>query len=142
MRVVQQYIQIQDLLQQSHPGHSLVKSNHTGIISEKELPLFLDYVALLFERFNFSLGDSGLHVLEFGTKIPTLVGNLRTMCECDEPEIIFPIRKEMREILPLIEQEFYGMGDCFTEPPMVKQFYERVARALTRSSKYHMGESE
>tara|TARA_Y100001937_G_scaffold32312_1_gene46169 strand:+ start:10169 stop:10597 length:429 start_codon:yes stop_codon:yes gene_type:complete len=142
VRDVQQYIQIKDLLQQDHPGYGMVKSKHTGIFSEKELPLFLDFVALLFERFNFYLGDSGLHVLEFGTKIPMLIHNLKTICESDEPEIVFPVRKEMREIIPLIEQEFHGMGDCFTEPPMVKQFYERVASALTRSAKYHMGESQ
>ena len=49
-------IVISDLLQMSHPGYRLTKLDR--ILTEKELPTFLDYINLVYQRFEYYMKEN------------------------------------------------------------------------------------
>ncbi|NPD90513.1 MAG: hypothetical protein HGN29_17505 [Asgard group archaeon] len=128
---------IDELFVSSHPGYRLLHDNI--IIDEKRLPVFLDYISLVFQKFNFYVEKENLQLV-FGSAILEVIDYLRTLCESDEPEIVFETRRKLREILPRIRGELKLMGSCFLDPPSIQQFYEDIASALQRSSEYLMGD--
>lgn len=128
---------IDELFVSSHPGYRLLHDNI--IIDEKRLPVFLDYISLVFQKFNFYVEKENLQLV-FGSAILEIIDYLRTLCESDEPEIVFETRRKLREILPRIRGELKLMGSCFLDPPSIQQFYEDIASALQRSSEYLMGD--
>jgi len=128
---------IDELFVSSHPGYRLLHDNI--IIDEKRLPVFLDYISLVFQKFNFYVEKENLQLV-FGSAILEVIDYLKTLCESDEPEIVFETRRKLREILPRIRGELKLMGSCFLDPPSIQQFYEDIASALQRSSEYLMGD--
>lgn len=128
---------IDELFVSSHPGYRLLHDNI--IIDEKRLPVFLDYISLVFQKFNFYVEKENLQLV-FGSAILEVIDYLKTLCESDEPEIVFETRRKLREILPRIRGELRLMGSCFLDPPSIQQFYEDIASALQRSSEYLMGD--
>jgi hypothetical protein len=128
---------IDELFVSSHPGYRLLHDNI--IIDEKRLPVFLDYISLVFQKFNFYVEKENLQLV-FGSAILEIIDYLKTLCESDEPEIVFETRRKLREILPRIRGELKLMGSCFLDPPSIQQFYEDIASALQRSSEYLMGD--
>jgi hypothetical protein len=128
---------IDELFVSSHPGYRLLHDNI--IIDEKRLPVFLDYISLVFQKFNFYVEKENLQLV-FGSAILEIIEYLKTLCESDEPEIVFETRRKLREILPRIRGELKLMGSCFLDPPSIQQFYEDIASALQRSSEYLMGD--
>ncbi len=128
---------IDELFVSSHPGYRLLHDNI--IIDEKRLPVFLDYISLVFQKFNFYVEKENLQLV-FGSAILEVIRYLKTLCESDEPEIVFDTRSKLREILPRIRGELKLMGSCFLDPPSIQQFYEDIASALQRSSEYLMGD--
>jgi len=128
---------IDELFVSSHPGYRLLHDNI--IIDEKRLPVFLDYISLVFQKFNFYVEKENLQLV-FGSAILEVIDYLKTLCQSDEPEIVFETRRKLREILPRIRGELKLMGSCFLDPPSIQQFYEDIASALQRSSEYLMGD--
>lgn len=128
---------IDELFVSSHPGYRLLHDNI--IIDEKRLPVFLDYISLVFQKFNFYVEKENLQLV-FGSAILEVIDYLKTLCQSDEPEIVFETRRKLREILPRIRGELRLMGSCFLDPPSIQQFYEDIASALQRSSEYLMGD--
>ena len=131
-------IYIDELFVSNHPGFQLL--NNYPIINEKQLPTFLDYVSLVFQKFN-SYVERSEYGLHFGDQIVDLIEMLRALCETDEPEIVFKVRAELRKTIPLVQDELSKMGKCFTSPSSIQDFYEDIASALYRSSMYIMGDS-
>jgi len=128
---------IDELFVSSHPGYKLLHENF--IIDEKRLPVFLDYVSLVFQKFNFYVERENLDLM-FGSSILEVIEYLKILCENDEPDKVFETRRKLREVLPMIKGELKLMGSCFLDPPSIQQFYEDIASALQRSSAYLMGD--
>ena len=137
---MEQRIVITDLLQMSHTGYRLIKNNRK--ITEKELPTLLDYATLVYDRFKFYVNRDSYGNLEYSTFLSDIVKSLKTLSEEDEPAVVFPVRDNLKSLLPLFEDECKRMGKCFTNPPFVRQFYTELSDAVSQASSTIMGEAE
>lgn len=137
---MEQRIVITDLLQMSHPGYRLIKNSRK--ITEKELPTLLDYATLVYDRFKFYVNRDSYGNLEYSTFLSDIVESLKTLSEEDEPSVVFPVRDNLKSLLPLFEDECKRMGKCFTNPPFVRQFYTELSDAVSQASSTIMGEAE
>ena len=135
---MEQRIVITDLLQMSHPGYRLVKNNR--VITEKELPTLLDYATLVYDRFKFYVNRESYSNLSYDTFLNDIVKSLKSLSEEDDPMTVWPIRDELRSLIPLFENECRRMGKCFTNPPFVKSFYSELSDAISQASNFIMGD--
>jgi len=135
---VEQRIVITDLLQMSHPGYRLLKNNRK--ITEKELPTLLDYATLVYKRFKFYVNRESYDNLEYATFLSDIVEALKTLSEEDDPFVVFPVRDNLKSLLPLFDDECKRMGKCFTNPPFVKDFYSELSNAIAQASSIMIGD--
>ena len=138
MRGVEQRIVITDLLQMSHPGYRLVKNNR--MVTDRELPTLLDYATLVYDRFKFYVNMESYSNLEYDTFLNDIVKSLKTLSEEDDPVLVWPVRDNLRGLMPLFEDECRRMGRCFTNPPFVKDFYSELANTISQVSNFIMGD--
>jgi hypothetical protein len=130
-------IVISDLIQMGHPGYRLMKSNR--VITESQLPVFLDYVSLVYERFKFYVNEESYGNLEYGSHLMEVINSLKVLAESDDPAEVIPVRETLRNTLEDFEQECKRMGTCFTNPPFVKEFYNDLADKVINSAQAMMG---
>lgn len=130
-------IVISDLIQMGHPGYRLMKSNR--VITESQLPVFLDYVSLVYERFKFYVNEESYGNLEYGSHLIEVINSLKLLAESDDPAEVIPVRETLRNTLADFEQECKRMGTCFTNPPFVKEFYNDLADKVINSAQAMMG---
>ena len=130
-------IVISDLIQMGHPGYRLMKSNR--VITESQLPVFLDYVSLVYERFKFYVNEESYGNLEYGSHLMEVINSLKVLAESDDPAKVIPVRETLRNTLEDFEQECKRMGTCFTNPPFVKEFYNDLADKVINSAQAMMG---
>lgn len=130
-------IVISDLIQMGHPGYRLMKSNR--VITESQLPVFLDYVSLVYERFKFYVNEESYGNLEYGSHLMEVINSLKILAESDDPAEVIPVRETLRNTLEDFEQECKRMGTCFTNPPFVKEFYNDLADKVINSAQAMMG---
>ena len=130
-------IVISDLLQMGHPGYRLMKQQKR--ITPKQLPTFLDYVSLIYQRFKYYVNEEAHGSMEYGNYLIEIMGALKTLTEDDDPAVVIPIREQLKSLLPLFEEECKRMGKCFTSPPFVKEFYTELAEMVKESSHEVMG---
>lgn len=130
-------IVISDLIQMGHPGYRLMKSNR--VITESQLPVFLDYVSLVYERFKFYVNEESYGNLEYGNHLMEVINSLKVLAESDDPAEVIPVRETLRNTLEDFEQECKRMGTCFTNPPFVKEFYNDLADKVINSAQAMMG---
>jgi hypothetical protein len=128
---------ISDLIQMGHPGYRLMKSNR--VITESQLPVFLDYVSLVYERFKFYVNEESYGNLEYGSHLMEVINSLKVLAESDDPAEVIPVRETLRNTLEDFEQECKRMGTCFTNPPFVKEFYNDLADKVINSAQAMMG---
>ena len=133
-------IVISNLLQMGHPGYRLMKQK--DVIPHKQLPTFLDYVALIYQRFKFYVNQDSNTELDYGSYLMDIIDSLRALVEEDDPFVVIPIREKLKSTLPLFEEECSKMGSCFTKPPFVKEFYNELADTVVKSSNEIMGDRE
>jgi hypothetical protein len=129
---------ITDLLQMSHPGYRLVKNNR--VMTDKELPILLDYATLVYDRFKFYVNRDSYGNLDYATFLSDIVAALKTLADEDDPSKVFPVRHELRTLIPLFEDECKRMGRCFTNPPFVREFYPQLGNAISQVSNFIMGD--
>ena len=134
-----QRIVITDLLQMSHPGYRLIKNSRN--ITERELPTLLDYTSLVYKRFKFYVNRESYDNLEYSTFLSDIIDALKILSEEDDPCLVFPVRDNLRSLLPLFEGECKRMGKCFTNPPFVKDFYSELSDAVAQASSIMMGDT-
>tara|TARA_R100000908_G_scaffold20647_1_gene8043 strand:- start:1148 stop:1567 length:420 start_codon:yes stop_codon:yes gene_type:complete len=137
---MEQRIVITDLLQMSHPGYRLIKNGR--IIKENELPLLLDYATLVYKRFKFYVNRDSYGNLEYSSFLNDIVDSMKTLSEDDDPVTVWPVRDNLKALLPLFEDECRRMGKCFTNPPFVKSFYIELSDAISQAANSMMGENE
>lgn len=137
---MEQRIVITDLLQMSHPGYRLIKNGR--VITERELPTLLDYSTLVYERFKFYVNRDSYDNLSYSSFLSDIVDALKTLSEEDDPFKVFPVRDELRSLIPLFEDECKRMGKCFTNPPFVRTFYTELSDAMSQAANEIMGEGE
>lgn len=137
---MEQRIVITDLLQMSHPGYRLIKNGR--VITERELPTLLDYSTLVYERFKFYVNRDSYDNLKYSSFLSDIVDALKTLSEEDDPFKVFPVRDELRSLIPLFEDECKRMGKCFTNPPFVRTFYTELSDAISQAANEIMGEGE
>ena len=130
-------IVISDLIQMGHPGYRLMRSNR--VITESQLPVFLDYVSLVYERFKFYVNEESYGNLEYGSHLMEVINSLKVLAESDDPAKVIPVRETLRNTLEDFEQECKRMGTCFTNPPFVKEFYNDLADKVINSAQAMMG---
>ena len=130
-------IVISDLIQMGHPGYRLLKGDKT--ITESQLPIFLDYVTLVYERFKFYINEESYGKLDYGSHLMEVINCLKVLAESDDPGEVIPVRATLRNTLQDFEQECKRMGSCFTNPPFVKEFYNDLAERVIDSSEAMMG---
>ena len=136
MRVLTQIV-ISDLLQMGHPGYRLMKQQRR--ITSKQLPTFLDYVSLIYQRFRYYINEESHGNLEYGSYLIEIMEALKTLTEEDDPAVVIPVREKLKSLLPHFEKECKRMGKCFTSPPFVKDFYTDLAEIVKESSHEIMG---
>lgn len=124
-------IVISDLLQMGHPGYRLMK-NENGI-RERQLPTFLDYVSLVYQRFKFYVNEESLGNLEYGSHLMDILSALKVLSESDDPAVVIPTREALKQSLPFFEEECKRMGKCFTSPPFVKGFYSDLSNKVVEA---------
>ena len=83
-------IVISDLIQMGHPGYRLMKSNR--VITESQLPVFLDYVSLVYERFKFYVNEESYGNLEYCSHLMDVINSLKVLAESDDPAKVIPVR--------------------------------------------------
>lgn len=130
-------IVISDLLQMGHPGYRLLKQQRR--ITSKQLPTFLDYVSLIYQRFKYYVNEEAQSNLEYGNYLIEIMEALKTLTEEDEPAVVIPVREKLKSLIPLFEEECKRMGKCFTSPPFVKDFYTELAEMVKESAHEVMG---
>ena len=130
-------IVISDLLQMGHPGFRLMKQQRK--ITPKQLPTFLDYVSLIYQRFKYYVNEESHGNMEYGSYLIEIMEALRTLTEEDEPAVVIPVREKLKSHLPHFEEECKRMGKCFTSPPFVKDFYTDLAEMVKESAHEIMG---
>lgn len=130
-------IVISDLLQMGHPGFRLMKQQRK--ITPKQLPTFLDYVSLIYQRFKYYVNEESHGNMEYGSYLIEIMEALRTLTEEDEPAVVIPVRENLKSLLPHFEEECKRMGKCFTSPPFVKDFYTDLAEMVKESAHEIMG---
>ncbi len=130
-------IVISDLLQMGHPGYRLMKQQTR--ITSKQLPTFLDYVSLIYQRFKYYINEETHGEMEYGSYLMDIMKALRTLTEEDDPAVVIPVRENLKSVLPHFEEECKKMGRCFTSPPFVRDFYEELAHIVKESSYEIMG---
>jgi len=130
-------IVISDLLQMGHPGYRLLKQQSK--ITPKQLPTFLDYVSLIYQRFKYYINEESHGNMEYGNYLIEIMEALKTLTEEDEPAVVIPVREKLKSLLPHFEEECKSMGKCFTSPPFVKEFYTELAEMVNESAHEVMG---
>ena len=130
-------IVISDLLQMGHPGYRLMKQK--GVITYRQLPTFLDYVTLVYQRFKFYVSQDSHRELEYGSHILDIISALKTLSEDDDPAVVIPTRETLKSLLTPFEDECRKMGSCFSKSPFVKDFYNELAETLIEASNELMG---
>jgi hypothetical protein len=130
-------IVISDLLQMGHPGFRLMKQN--SVITYRQLPTFLDYVTLVYQRFKFYVSQDSNSELEYGSHILDIISALKVLSEDDDPAVVIPTRETLKSLLPPFENECRKMASCFSKPPFVKDFYNELAENLIEASNELMG---
>ena len=121
-------IPVMDLLQMSHPGYRLLKQKDP--VSDKQLPIFLDFCTCACERFAHYAGELHGAVLPPNEIVIDIIKCFKTLIENDEPSVVFPARASLAHLLDEFEKLCESMAHCFSHPPMVKAFYSELSKTL------------
>jgi len=125
-------VPVPDLLQMTHPGYSLVESEHP--ISEHNIPIYLDFCRCVTRRFE--------HYGELNITPPDLfkllIKSFETVFENDDPFIFFPAYHLIPRLLEEFEHTMENMTTAFQDSPRIILFYRKIGQKLRQCFEHHI----
>ena len=117
-------ISVPDLLMMSHPGYRFVATRRH--VDEHQIPTVVDYARCMTERFEF--------YSQMDVTPPELFKHLskafQTLCESDEPEIVFPTRALLARLLEEYEATMDNISRAFPVDQHIKNHYSDTSEIL------------
>ena len=121
-------ISVSDLMQVTHPGHRIFVRDAN--IKDREFPLFLDYCVFVCDRFKHYIEQYVASGLVTESSLMMVIESLKELEETDEPAEVLPIRVSLMNALMDFETTCESMSRCFTNPSILKQFYNKLGTRL------------
>tara|TARA_R100000152_G_C6781503_1_gene216117 strand:- start:341 stop:745 length:405 start_codon:yes stop_codon:yes gene_type:complete len=117
-------IPISDLMQVNHPGYRAFCMG--GDMDETYHPIFFDYCLKVCETFTVYAYRHYNKSLITANSLGDIIHALKTLSDTDEPEIVFPLREEIRNSCYAFIVHCEDMASKFKQPSTIKEFYEKL----------------
>jgi hypothetical protein len=124
-------IPVSDLMQVQHPGYrTFIQSNNMSAI---HYPLFFDYCICVSERFrHYAYQEANVLINE--NSLMHIIDCIKQLDDTDEPEIVLPLREQIRHSCYEFLEHCNDMSTKFKSPTSISLFYNELGQLVMQTA--------